>query len=170
MPAPITVSKLHERTASQTILAATLIAGSLDIIAAFITAYIRGTQPIKVLYYIASGLFGRETAYNSGPGMAALGLALHYLIAFLFTLFLFFVYPSVKSFLKNKILIGFLYGIFVWAIMNKIVVPLSNTPPGKPTLQSMIIACAILIVCIGIPIAWIVDRFYSRRTIKATVY
>ena len=170
MPPPTTVRKLHEGTAFQTILAATLIAGSLDITAAFISVYVRGTHPIKVLYYVASGVFGRETAYNSGWGMALLGLIFHYLIALLFSLFLFFVYPSLKSWLKNKIFIGVLYGIFVWAIMNKIVVPLSNTPPGKPNLQSMIIACAILVVCIGIPIAWIVDRFYSRRTIQSTVY
>jgi hypothetical protein len=153
----------HERTKFQTILSATLIAGSLDIIAAFISSYARGTHPIKVLYFIASGVFSKDIAYNNGVGMAALGLSFHYLIAFLFTLFLFFVYPSLKSFLKNKFLIGVLYGIFVWAVMNKIVVPLSNTPSFTPTTQSMIIGCSILIFCIGIPIAWIVDSFYSRR-------
>lgn len=169
MPAPTSARKLHEGTALQTILAATLIAGSLDIFAAFISVYARGTQPIKVLYYIASGVFGKETAYNSGFGMAVLGLLFHYLIAFLFALFLFFVYPSLKSLLKNKILIGVLYGIFVWAVMNKVVVPLSNTPPAKPTLQSMIIAGSILIVCIGIPMAWIMNRFYSSRAVQPKV-
>src|SRR5689334_3439654 len=166
MSASTTAIRRRERTMIQTILAATLIAGSLDITAAFISTYIRGNQPIKVLYYIASGVFGKDTAYNSGSGMAVLGLAIHYLIAFLFTLLLFFVYPTVKSFLKNKFLIGVLYGIFVWAMMNKIVLPMSNVPSFKPSLQSMIIACLILIFCIGIPIAWIVDTFYTRRTIK----
>jgi hypothetical protein len=160
---------VNEISAFKTILAATLIAGSLDIIAAFISVYVRGVQPIRVLYYVASGVFGKEVAYNSGPKMAVYGLLFHYLIAFLFALFLFFVYPFLKSFLKNKILIGVVYGIFVWAVMNKIVVPLSNIPPSTPSVQSMIIACAILIVCIGIPMAWIVDRFYSARNFSANL-
>jgi len=158
--------KVNEISAAKTILAATLIAGSLDITAAFISVYVRGVHPIKVLYYIASGIFGKEVAYNSGTKMAVIGLLLHYLIAFIFTVFLFFVYPWLKSFLKNKILIGVLYGVFVWAVMNKVVLPLSNTPPATPTLQSMLIACAILIVCIGIPIAWIVNRFYAEHNIS----
>jgi len=169
MPASTPARKLREGTAFQTILAATLIAGSLDITAAFISVYVRGTHPIKVLYYISSGVFGKETAYNSGFGMAVLGLLFHYLITFLFAVFLFFVYPSLKSLLKNKILIGILYGLFVWAVMNKIVVPLSNTPPAKPTVQSMIIAASILIVCIGIPMAWIMNRFYLSRSIQPGV-
>jgi magnesium-transporting ATPase (P-type) len=169
MPSTSRATKLNELTAAKTILAATLIAGSLDIIAAFISVYVRGVHPIKVLYYIASGVFGKETAYNSGVGMAVLGLIFHYLIAFLFTLFLFFIYPFLKSILKNKILIGVLYGIFVWAVMNKIVVPLSNTAPSTPTLKNMIIACVILILCIGIPLAWIVNKFYSSRNNSASL-
>ena len=99
MSASTATIRRYERTKLQTIVSATLIAGSLDITAAFISSYARGTYPIKVLYFIASGVFGKDIAYNNGVGMAVLVLCLHYLIAFLFTLLLFFVYSSVKSFL-----------------------------------------------------------------------
>jgi len=156
-------SRLHEPSALKTILLATLIAGTLDILAAVVSYSINGGRPINILYFIASGVFGKEVAYRSGEWMAFVGLALHYLIAFLFSLFLFLVYPWVKSFLKNKILIGVLYGIFVWLVMNRIVLPLSNTAALPFKIKGAIIGCLILIFFIGLPIALIVDRHYSHR-------
>jgi hypothetical protein len=160
--------RLHEPTAFKVILLATLIAGTLDITAATVTFMLNGGKdPIRIFYYIASGVFGRDIAYGSGKWMAVAGLLFHYLIAFLFSLFMFFVYPWIKSVLKNKILIGVLYGIFVWTVMNKLIVPLSNTPTpaNPPAIKQQLIQCLILIFCIGIPITWIVDRYYTKRPV-----
>ena len=163
MSSPSTAVRLHEPSALKTVLLATLIAGTLDITAAVIQFSINGGQPIKIGYYIASGVFGKEVAYGSGEWMALVGLFFHYVIAFIWSVFMFLVYPWVKRFLKNKVLIGVLYGIFVWVMMNRVVVPLSNTQKFPFKLQGAIIACLILIFCIGIPICLIVDRYYSRR-------
>ncbi len=163
-----TTARLHEPTFFKTILLATIIAGTLDITAATVSFMLNGGKdPIKIFYYISSGVFGKEIAYGSGKWMALAGLLFHYLIAFLFSLFMFIIYPWVKSLLKNKILIGVLYGIFVWFVMNKIVVPLSNTPPpaAPPPIKNQIISCLILIFCIGIPITWIANRYYSKRQV-----
>ena len=65
-------------------LIAGVIAGALDIAAAFIHAYLaRGTQPEQVLRYIASGVFGKEAA--NGNMMIVWGLLFHFLIAISFT-------------------------------------------------------------------------------------
>lgn len=58
-----------------------LIAGTLDICAAFLTAWLRaGVGPVRVLHFVASGLIG-ATAFDGGAKTAILGLVLHFLIA-----------------------------------------------------------------------------------------
>jgi len=142
-----------------TILKAGLLVGTLDIAAAFANTWISsGTAPDVVLKFIASGVFGREEAFAGGWGMAAMGLLFHYLIAFSFTLFFFWIFPKVKTWIPNWVLLGVLYGILVWVVMNRLVVPLSNTPKGPFNLQSALINAAILIVCIGLPLAFMASR------------
>ena len=163
MSSPAQTYKLNERSALKAILLATLIAGTLDILAAIVSYTIKGgKEPVKIFYFIASGVFGKDMAYGSGSGMAVAGLLFHYMIALLFAIFLFFVYPSLKSFLKNKIVIGLLYGIFVWLVMNKIVLPLSNSPALPFNVKGAVIGALILMFCIGLPLALIIDKFYSK--------
>ena len=99
--------------------------------------------------------------------MAICGLLFHFLIAFLFSLFLFLIYPKLKQVLKNKFLIGLLYGVFIWLVMNKIVLPLSKAPKLPPDLKRDLIGMLILMFLVGLPIALIVDRHYSGRNDKA---
>src|SRR6266545_4473086 len=71
--------------------AAWLVAGTLDISYATGFSYLRrGTPPSRVLQSVASGLLG-PAAYQGGARTAALGLALHYLNALLFTALFFAV-------------------------------------------------------------------------------
>ncbi|HEY4612913.1 MAG TPA: hypothetical protein VII11_08025, partial [Bacteroidota bacterium] len=89
---------------AKAILTTWLLAGTLDILAAF-TQYMIGTggkNPVNVLLFIASGVFGRETAFSGGYPMAALGLAFHYFIAFTWTLLFYLAYPKMNILAKNK--------------------------------------------------------------------
>src|SRR5471030_331245 len=58
-----------------------LIAGTLDILAAFLNLHRVGVAPERVLQGIASGLLGRSS-FRGGMATAALGLFCHFLIAF----------------------------------------------------------------------------------------
>ena len=70
------------------VLLTTLVAGTLDIIAAHVDQTIRtGAFPVKMFYFIAAGAIGVKTALSSGPGIIVLGVFIHYFISFLFTLF-----------------------------------------------------------------------------------
>jgi hypothetical protein len=111
------------------IIKAGVIVGTLDILAAFIYYFIKtgGKNPIDILKFIASGIFGKE-AYSGGKMMILSGLILHYVIAFTFTIFFFWLFPKITIFSKYKILAGVSYGIFIWVVMNLVVVPLSNIP------------------------------------------
>jgi hypothetical protein len=139
-----------------------LLAGTLDISASIINFLFTsgGKNPLIVLYYIASGVFG-QIAFLGGPFYAVCGLIFHFIIAYSFVAFYFFNYKKVKQYLKNKYLIGFLYGIFTWLVMNLIVVPLSHTPPNHHSLFQLILSIIFLILFIGFPSVLSADIFYK---------
>jgi len=149
------------KSKSGTIFLSGLIAGTLDILAAVIiyAVILEKTTAVKILQSIASGIFKKE-AYTGGPQMAWYGLGLHYLIAFIFAWFYFMIYPYFPFLKKNLILSGVLYGIFVWIIMNLIVLPIAfPLLPEKHFDFPLILSVLILIVCIGLPIASITRKF-----------
>jgi uncharacterized membrane protein YagU involved in acid resistance len=144
-------------------LKAGLLVGTLDIVAASLHYAIQtgGNPPWPVLQYIASGLFGQE-AYRGGIAMMLAGLFFHYCIAFAFTSFFFWLYGSLRRYASSPIWIGVLYGLFVWAVMNLVVVPLSKIPPRPFTLGNVLINVVILVVCMGIPLAVVTNSFYKE--------
>jgi hypothetical protein len=166
-----------------TIILAGIIAGILDITAACIHYYFRtGKGPINLLHFVASGFFGKD-AFDGGDSFAAWGLLFHFINAFAATIFFFWLYPKLSFLAKNKLITGLVYGLFVWAVMNLIVLPLSNIPTGSklwamvtnangkasPVLQlpsnplQMIIGIIIIMFCIGLPISIIISRYYSTN-------
>ena len=146
------------------ILKAGFLAGTLDILAAFIYVYIKTGKLliVGILKFIASGLFGKNAA-SGGNMMVLTGLVLHYIIAFSFTIFFFWLFPKIKFLSVNKILTAIIYGIFIWSVMNLIVVPLSNVASRPFNIVGAMINILILIVCLGIPITFIANRFYGRQ-------
>ena len=147
--------------ATATIIKAGTIAGTLDILCALAQFYIRtGKNPVVVLKFIASGIFGKA-ALAGGAEMALLGLLFHFIIAFTWTVIFFQFYPQITRVAKSKFAAGLLYGLFIYAIMTRVVLPLSNTPkiPFNPV--QAVIGIVILMFAVGLPISFIVSRFYS---------
>jgi len=162
-----------------------LLAGSLDAIAAMTQFMIKnnGGDPLKVWRYVASGVLGQEVMTKNIWLIAGLGLLFHFCIAFTFTLFFYLIFPKIKFLSKNLIITGLGYGIFVWLVMNLLIVPLSNvSSKGKlwgsipdangikhivfqfpPNPTQMIIGILIIMLCVGLPIALMAGRYYSRR-------
>ena len=145
------------------ILIAGLVAGTLDIVAACIQFYLKtGKSPSIVLKYIASGVFGRQLAYSSGWSMVAWGLFFHFFIAIVFAALFGWMYKRWLWISRNIILSGVLYGIFVWAVMNFAIVPLSKIGPQPFAWKPAGIALLILVCMIGLPIA-LITHSYSRK-------
>jgi uncharacterized membrane protein YagU involved in acid resistance len=160
-PAPVSVGK----SALKTILFIGLVAGTFDILAAFISTYAsKNVPPIIVLQYIASGWFGKEAAFSGGAAMAMYGLLFHYLIAITWTLIFFLVYPYVTVLAKHKIIAGLCYGIVVWIMMNVVIIPLTNVPNANGGIKfpDAFIGMGILMIAIGLPISILVHRYYKR--------
>lgn len=140
-----------------------LLAGGLDILAAFIQAYIvRGTNPGIVLRFIASAAIGKE-AFSGGWGMPVAGLLFHFIIAYSFTILFFLIYPYVKIMSKNMVLTAIVYGAFIYIIMNLLVLPLTKLPRGTFHFDKAAIAAGILIIAIGLPLAFLARKFYRDR-------
>jgi uncharacterized membrane protein YagU involved in acid resistance len=156
---------LPRKQALPVILKAGLIAGILDILAAFVNHMLKsGKNPFPILNFIASGVVGKAEAYDPTNTfvMRVLGLLLHFLIATIFAAIFYYAWPLFRRVSKNWIVAGLLYGVLVWLAMNLVVVPLSSTPVMKHTTSGVITNMLILMFCVGLPITWVTYR--SRST------
>lgn len=149
-------------------LTAGLIAGALDITAACIHAYIKNeTPPMQVLKGVASGAFDPKTFPNASL-LAVCGLLIHFFIAISFTFFFFLLAKQMPSLVRYPILTGILYGIFVWSAMRFIILPyLSRLNPkpivGKEALTNAAIAAGIIVLCVGLPVVFLAQRYVRRK-------
>ena len=161
-----TSSAIRQRTQSplRAILLGGLIAGVLDITAAFVLSAPRGIRPAVILRGIASGLLGRS-AFQGGIGIAILGAFLHFVIAFGAAA----VYVTTSRWLailtRQAILCGLLYGIVVYLVMNEIVLPLSAFPfrGGHPSAVNILISVVVLMLVVGLPISLSARRYVTPR-------
>ena len=148
-------------------LTAGLVAGTLDITAACIQAYLKTeTMPSQVLKYVASGAVDPKT-FSNDTMLAAVGLLVHFIIAISFTFFFFFLSKQIPSLVKYPIPIGILYGVLVWGTMRFIILPyISRLNPkpivGQEAIKNAAIAAAIIVVCVGIPIV-----LFAKKYIKS---
>jgi len=139
----------------------TLIAGSLDIIAACTQAWLaQGTKPEIVLKYIASAVFGKD-AFSGGTGMILSGLLFHFIIAFACTLVYFLLYPKIKLLRWNIFFSSLLIAVIAWTVTTRLIIPLSQIKQPPFDLTKALIAVSILYVCIGLPVSYFAKRFYS---------
>ncbi len=136
-----------------------LIAGTLDICAAFVSSGLRGVSPTRVLQSVASGLLGKD-AFAGGFATAALGLILHFFIATTATAVYYAASRKLKVLVDQPIVCGLAYGIPVYLVMTFVVLPLSAVPFRVPhALSHVVTALLILMFCVGLPIALIVRRY-----------
>ncbi len=161
---PETFKRLRE---AKIILLAGFVAGTLDITGAILVyCYVmKALSPLRLLQGISVGLFGDMALHNEIP-MAFIGLGIHYAIAFCFTIMYFFAFSYIPFLRKQRIISGLLYGVFVWSVMNLIVLPLSNAHHYPFNIKSALIAVVILILCIGLPISMIISQYQSGSSFK----
>ena len=136
-----------------------LIAGTLDLTAACVYSWLRGSvSPITVFQFIASGVLGRDS-FAGGAKTAVLGVALHFLIATVATAIFYFASRAWFFLIEHPIVAGLLYGIPVYLFMNFVVLPLSQIQQRPQPMSARIVNLVILMFCIGLPIALIVRRY-----------
>lgn len=141
-----------------------LVAGTLDISYAIGISYaLRGTAPSRILKSVASGWLGGD-ALNGGAGVAALGLASHFLIATIWTAIYFAAASKVDALWKRPFVFGPLYGILIYCGMNYVVIPLSAI--GRVTVTPnvfMLTGILVHMFLIGLVMAIFARQAYRGR-------
>src|SRR5689334_10264450 len=141
-----------------TIFRAGLLAGTLDITAAFVVYGFFGARPIPILQGIAAGLLGPRSR-DGGLATAVLGLVCHFVIAIGAAATYYLVSRAIPFLRQQAIVSGAIYGVAVYFFMNRIVVPLSAARKFPFSFKMMIIGITIHIFCVGLPIALAVRRY-----------
>jgi len=130
------------------------IAGALDITYAIVFSWFRsGVLPARILQSVASGLLGAR-AYDGGIATAALGLLLHFFIAFVIATVFFAASRKFAWLVDHAFVSGIIYGALVYGVMNLIVLPLSAYP-RRATFPLVVLATGLFVhmFFIGLPIA-----------------
>jgi hypothetical protein len=150
----------------EAVLTGWLLCGVLDITAACMQAWIQaGRAPADVLRGVASALWG-AAAMKAGPGMAAIGLAMHFTVALTATLVFYALSRRIAALRTAPVwIVGPLYGIVVFCAMNYGTLPVLSwlrsfylgTPPRWPGSMGWP-QLVIHMVCVGTPIVWGVRR------------
>ena len=147
------------------ILAGTVIAGTLDILSAFVFAGIAGVGPVAVLNYVASGPFGDGALH--GAGWAAVGLLIHYSIMTCMVATYMTIAPRVPALLRHPVSAGLAYGVLLWIIMYWLVKPLRWPEAPLPhTAYGVANALFSHCVLVGLPIALIAARTLRGRGLR----
>jgi len=142
------------------------LAGTLDILSAYANGFIHTHHLSRKMFnFIAGGALGLQSALSGGAGVVLLGVFFHYFIAFSFTLFFFLVFRKFRLSSVNPYVMALLYGLFVWAVMNLIVLPLSLLPSSPFSFQKAIVDVLILSVMIGLPVTLSANRYFAKISV-----
>jgi hypothetical protein len=144
------------------ILAATLVSGTLDILAATILSLIYGRGPASMLRFVASGPF--PDAADWGAGGAALGLATHFALMAIMAIAFMLAAARWRTLRANPLRWGILYGLATYVVMNLVVVPLRFPAAFPPSPRGVVTQLFCHVVLVGLPIAWIASRHFRRRS------
>jgi hypothetical protein len=140
---------------------ATAVSGTLDIAFAMILTVFFGREIGYMLRYVASGPF--PSALDMGTGGAILGLLVHFiLMAIMATVLMLFVRRRPRL-LDKPVIVGMVYGLITYVVMNLIIVPLRFGAPLPPSALSIATQLFAHIVLVGIPIALLAARYLKPR-------
>lgn len=144
---------------------ATLLCGTLDALYASVWAILAGGNVGRTWRYVASGPLG-DQAKDWGFGGVLAGLGVHFAImAAMVDAFLFAYHRTAFLPRTNPWILGAIYGLGLYLVMNVIVVPLRFAAPFHPTsISSILIPLVPHIFFIGIPLVLMVRRAQAAKT------
>ena len=128
----------------------TLVVGILDAADALIFFGLKGATPTRIFQSIASGLLGRA-AFSGGLRTALLGVALHFIIAFLIVSTFLVASRYIRILRRAPVWSGLIYGIAVYLVMNFVVVPLSAAGRGPLSWPVVVNGMLIHMLGVGLP-------------------
>jgi hypothetical protein len=141
---------------------ATAISGTLDILFAMILTIALGRHIPDMLRFVASGPF--PSAVNMGVSGAILGLVVHFALMAIMATGLMLLVRWKPERLETPLRTGIAYGVITYFIMNWLVVPLRFGTPLPPKPLSIATQAFAHLVLVGIPMAFVAQRYLRPRT------
>ena len=148
---------MTDRSIARPIAVATLICGTLDILLAVILSSIYGKGPAAMLRGVASGPFPAATEW--GAAGSALGLVTHFVLMAIMVAVFMLAARRVPALTSNPWLLGLVYGLITYVVMNLIVVPVRFGAPLPPSTRAIVTQLFAHIVLVGWPTAFIARRY-----------
>jgi hypothetical protein len=153
---PVTL-RLQQSGLVPPILAGGAVAGTFDMIAAFITFGLGAPRGI------AAGLLGRQ-AFQGGVGTYILGVFLHYFIAFSAAAIYCFASRKLDFLIEHFFVCGLFYGIAIYLVMNLIVLPLCALHfMGPYQYRGLVQGILVHMFLIGLPISVALRSLSNKR-------
>jgi hypothetical protein len=158
--------------AFETIVYGGLAIGVLDFLDAsiFFTKYF-GITVQRVWQGVAAGVLGREAAIAGGWNTAALGICLHFVVAFFIAAVYYVLARNISLLILHPIVSGLIFGVIANYVMQFVVIPLSAigwraTPFDLGSTLNSVIGHALLV---GLPVALIASWSASRTLPESDV-
>lgn len=129
------------------------VGGLLDALyATVLWGFVLGDNPAGVWQSVAAGLLGK-VSYDGGNATASLGLLLHFLIAIVMALVYVRAARRLPLLVRRPVLMGMVYGVALYLVMNFVVVPLSAIGFHAPSVAGAIRALVPHVLFVGPAIA-----------------
>lgn len=153
---------------SSTLIRATLIAGCLDLLSAFVFSGMKGVGPVTVMQGVASGPFG-DGMRDAGLAGAGLGTLVHFSIMTAMVGVFLLASRRIPWLTAKPVQAGALYGLALYGVMYWIVLPM-RWPTAFPKTAWWPVTNALFshIVCVGIPMALVIARRAPRSEATQT--
>jgi hypothetical protein len=146
---------------SRAILYATVVVGVLDAADGVVFRGLQGQNPIQVLQYIASSLLGARS-FSGGLATAGLGVLLHFAVVLVVAAIYILASRRVAVLRMQWVLMGLLYGVAVWAVMNLVLLPLTAVAPSPITTAAVANGIIGHALFVGLPSA-----FFAKNVAEA---
>ncbi len=163
-------SMVGRPSAFDTIVLGGLAIGVLDFLDAsiFFTQYF-GITVQRVWQGVAAGVLGREAAIAGGWNTAALGILLHFVVAFCIATVYYFLSRNITFLIRHPIICGLAYGVIANYVMQFVVIPLSaigwrSTAFDVGSTLNSVIGHALIV---GLPVALIASWSAKRNRSSA---
>ena len=134
-----------------------LTCGVLDISCTLTLMKLKGTAPMRLLQAVASGVLGSKS-FAGGRGTAALGLGIHFFIAFAASAAYYLASRTLSVLNEHAVVCGLFYGVAVHLFMTFVVLPLSALK--RPfSMTAFATQFAVHMFFVGLPISLTVRHF-----------
>ncbi len=129
-----------------------LAVGALDALDAIVFFGLRGVSPARIFQGIATGLLG-PSARQGGVATILIGIALHFLIATTIVAVYCLASRAWPTLRRWPLLLGPLYGILAYIVMNEVVITLAFGQQPLPALPVLLNGVLIHMFGVGLPAA-----------------